>query len=119
MASKGSQKALSVEQEEFIALKYGGERSPSSGAAVTDSGDVKTAEDLFECKYHGSPEKPLKRTPTIVQQMEKVRDEAQETGRWPVLALRWYLPDSPLANRHGWVDLTVRLTDDDVWRRYE
>jgi hypothetical protein len=115
VAKRGSKKALSIEQEEYIAKIYGGKRSPSSGAAVTDAGDVKTSTELFECKYHGSPESPPKLKSALLRHMEKVADEAYETGRDPVVALRYYAPDSKLA-KEGWVDLTVRLTRDDAER---
>jgi hypothetical protein len=125
VAKKGSKKALSVGQEEYIARIYKGKRSASSGAAVTDAGDVRTEWELFECKLSGAPGKvcdehgaidceKCMRVPTLVQQMEKVWDEAQEIGRDPVVALRYYAPHSRLANNDGWVDLTVRLTADDV-----
>lgn len=113
IAKRGSKKALSVEHEEHIAGLYGGKRSISSGAAVTDAGDMKTFEDLFECKMTGTPGQPPKRVPTLVQTMEKIADEAWEVGRNPAVALRYYVPQSKLADRQGWVDLTVRLTYDD------
>jgi hypothetical protein len=127
MATRGSKKALSVEHEEYIAKVYEGIRSPSSGAAVTDSGDVKTKKELFECKLTGAPGKVCDehgeidckeclRTPTLVQHMEKVADEAYEVGKEPAVALRYYAPHSKLAGYGGWVDLTVRLTLDDHGR---
>jgi hypothetical protein len=116
MAKRGTTKAYSIVQEEFVAARYGGVRSPSSGAAVTDGGDVRARSDntLFECKYAGSPGVPLKRKPTLLTQFEKVADEAYEEGREPAVALRYYWPGSPLADYDGWVDLVVRRLDEDV-----
>ena len=45
--------------------------------------------------------------------MEKMADEAYAEGKDPALALRYFCPDSPLASYDGWVDLTVRLTEQD------
>lgn len=124
MAKKGSSKARSVRHEEFIAEAYQGQRSPSSGAAETDEGDVRTKHELFECKLSGGPKvcmthnridcSDCARTPVLVQQMEKVADEAWSVGRTPALALRYYAPESVLSDREGYVDLTVRLVSDDV-----
>lgn len=118
MAKRGSKKALSVEHEKFVAKAYGGRRSPSSGAADHDQGDVRAAADgtLLECKYKGSPAEPLKSKPSLLTIMEKVADEAWAEGKEPAVALRYFWPDSPLANRDGWVDLTVRITNDDAVR---
>lgn len=113
MAKRGSSKDLSVRHEEAIAAAYAGKRSASSGAADHDQGDVRTPAYLIECKLTGGPAKPLARTPTLVQHMEKVADEAWSEGKDPMVCLRYYLPDSPLANSTGWVDFTVRLTKDD------
>lgn len=116
MAQRGSSKDRSVEHEEYIAKVYGGRRSPSSGASLTDPGDVRPRDEdtLFECKTTGEPGKP-KRT-TLIQIMEKVWDEAAECSREPAVAMRYFDPTSPLANRKGWVDFTVRLTTDDAVR---
>jgi hypothetical protein len=118
MAKRGTTKAYSIEQENFVASRYGGTRSPSSGAADNDNGDVRVRADstLLECKYTGSPSHPLKRKPTILSQFEKIHDEAAHEGRHPALALRFYSPDSPLADYKGWVDLVVRHLGDDVER---
>lgn len=127
MAKRGSKKALSVEQENYVARVYSGKRSASSGAAVTDAGDVKTASELFECKLSGAPGKVCDehmaidceaclRVPTLVQQMEKVWVEAVEIGRDPAVALRYYAPHSKLADSDGWVDFTVRVMSDDIYR---
>ncbi len=116
MAKAGSNKARSVEQESRIAECYRGTRSASSGAAVTDSGDVVTRDYLIECKTTGGPaEKPIS-APKFVKELAKVMEEAHERSKTGMLCLRYYLPDSYLANRSGWVELTVRTTHDDVQR---
>lgn len=120
MAKRGSTKALSIEQEEHVAKLYGGRRSASSGASPTDLGDVRVeAEDtLFECK--GTFGELTGKNPcrsTLVTQFEKVADEAWQGGKEPAMALRFYMPDSPLADkRTGMVDLSVRLLRDDALR---
>jgi hypothetical protein len=112
VAARGSSKALSVEQEEWVAMHYGGVRSASSGAADNDQGDVRTDAYLIECKLTGRPGAPAKST--LLKQFEKNAREAYSEGRDPVLCLRFFAPDSPLSNHNGWVDLTVRLTNDDI-----
>lgn len=102
-----------------MAVLYRGRRSPSSGASDTDAGDVRVVSDetLFECKGKWGERvgaKPVRST--LVGQMEKVADEAWSEGREPAIALRFWLPDSPLADRFGWVDLAVRLLNDDARR---
>jgi Holliday junction resolvase len=117
MARKGTKKARSVEHEEFIAKCYEGRRSPSSGAADHDAGDVKVGNArvggiLFECKTTGDAEKPAKAT--LVTRMEKIADEAWASGLEPALALRFYKPDSRLADSKGFIDLIVRRVADDT-----
>lgn len=120
MAARGSNKARSVEHEEFIARHYGGQRNAGSGALDTEHGDVVTATTIFECKMTGEPKlckhhlpwhscEACYRKPTMVARMEKVWDEAAEVGKDGALALRFYDPESPLANGYGFVDLVVRL----------
>lgn len=115
MATRGSKKQLSIEHEEFVARKYKGKRSNSSGAADTDQGDVRTDSMLFECKGKfgiRTGQKPVRST--LVTQMEKVADEAWGEGKEPALALRFYMPESPLSDNQGFVDFSVRLLRDDV-----
>lgn len=115
MAVTGSKKALSKEHEEYVASRYGGRRSPSSGAAFTDIGDVRGADLLFECKGKfgiRTGEKPVRST--LVTQFEKVADEAWQSSHTPAMALRFYMPDSPLANNLGYVDLVLKLLEDDL-----
>lgn len=52
---------------------------------------------------------PLK----LLGEFEKIAKEAYAEGRTPALALRWYAPDSILADVDGWVDLMVRTVGDD------
>lgn len=114
MANRGSKKWYSIQHEDYIAKRYDGRRSPSSGAADADSGDVRTHIDLFECKMTGHPGQKPKRKASMVRLMEKIADEAWEEGRNPVLAYRYFDPDSPLADPDGWVDLIVRRVGDDI-----
>lgn len=113
MAAKGSSKDRSVQHENFIAAEYGGRRSPSSGSAVADPGDVRTDAFLIECKTTGGPEKPSQ-LPVFVQHLEKVCLEAWEEGRDGMVALRYYQPESKLANPEGYVDVIVRQEMTDV-----
>lgn len=117
MAKRGTKKARSEEQERYIAKMYGGRRSPSSGAALHDQGDVRAAADgtLFECKMTGEPGGEPKGG-KLVTDFEKIADEAWAEGREPAVALRFWNPDSVLADPQGWVNLTVRLTNDDAVR---
>ena len=112
-----TKKELSKQHEEFIAEKYNGQRSPSSGASDTDKGDVRVegSKSLIECKLSGAPGSGSKRT-TLLSQMEKIADEAWSEGKKPAVALRLFSPDSTLSNVDGWVDMTVRLTTDDAER---
>ena len=95
---------------------YGGVRSASSGGAITDEGDVAVGPDLIECKYKGKPGKEPKSFSCKLADLEKIVDEAFETGRSPGIALRIYNPDSFLADGNGFVDVMVRLLADDIER---
>lgn len=117
MAPRGSKKQLSIEHEEFVARQYAGKRSRSSGAADTDQGDVRidSIGTLVECKGRfglRTGKKPVRST--LLKHMEKVADEAFSEGKEPALALRFYVPESPLADNEGYVDLSVRLLRDDA-----
>jgi hypothetical protein len=118
MAKRGTSKRYSVEHEEFVARKYGGRRTPSSGAADNDSGDVRAPNDLIECKMTGKPGEDPKRS-TLLRHFEKIAEEAHAEGRSPVVALRFWCPDSALADINGWVDLAVRTLDEDAYRGSE
>ena len=113
MARRGSSKDRAVIHEEYIARRYDGKRSASSGAADTDQGDVRTSDLLIECKTTGGPgrRRPL---PIFVQHLEKVCLEAWEEGREGAVALRYYEPSSKLANRDGWVDVIARTVRADL-----
>jgi hypothetical protein len=114
-----SERELSDEHENEIARIFGGKRSKNSGAGTREKGDVVVRADntLFECKRKGRPGHPSKSKAQILSHLEKVAVEAFEEGREPVLALRFYDPESLLANKStGYVDLTVRLAEDDAQR---
>lgn len=118
MAKRGSIKWLSVRQETEIARRFVGKRSVSSGAAVTDQGDVRTPKLLIECKHRGTFDKPARSVSIKLDDFEKVADEAWSEGRQPVMALRIYCPLSPLADDEGNVDIIARLLNDDREGRY-
>jgi hypothetical protein len=113
MAKRGTIKAASVDQENYIAKKYRGKRSVSSGAAAHDAGDVRTFLQLIECKMTGNVLKPAKSISVKLQDVEKICDEAYAEGRTPALALRIYNPSSVLADVHGNIDMILRLVRDD------
>lgn len=115
MAKPGSTKWLSQRQERKVARVYGGAVSPSSGAAISDQGDVRTPTELIECKHRGTFDKPAKSISLKLSDLEKIADEAWSEGRQPVMVLSMYAPDSVLADADGEVNVTVRLTMDD-WR---
>lgn len=114
MAKHGTVKHLANSHEDHIAKVYKGTKSPSSGAAVSDAGDVRILDWLIECKMTGTPGEKPKQIPKIVQDFEKIADEAHAEGRNPMLCLRYYHPNSRLSDKNGWVDLTIRLTEDDA-----
>ena len=114
MAARGSTKWLSQRQEERVARKHGGKKSPSSGGAISDQGDVRTVKELIECKHTGTFDKPAKSISIKLSDLEKIADEAWSEGREPVMALAIYAPDSVLADANGEVNLVVRLEDDDL-----
>lgn len=106
-------------QEEFIADKTGGRRSPSSGAWIYDDGDVDTEQFIIECKLSGNPEKPSKSISLKLEDFEKVFDEAVVNRKTPVMALRIYNPDSILADHKGNVDficVTLKEWQNLIWR---
>lgn len=108
-----TKKELSRKHEDYIARVYGGVRSRSSGAAHSDKADVRTYNEMIECKMTGEPGGNPKRT-SLLTVMEKAADEAWAENKLPVVCLRLWNPDSPLSDPEGWVDFTVRLTNDDV-----
>lgn len=116
IAKRGTVKKLSVNHEEFIAHSYGGKRSASSGAAVHDRGDVRTASHIIECKLTGTLDKPAKSISIKIDDLDKVADEAWSEGKSWAMALRIYAPFSVLADSSGFVDLMVRSVSEDVER---
>jgi hypothetical protein len=116
MANRGTKKRSADQHEQFIADQYNGVLTKNSGAGDGEKGDVKAPGQLIECKYTGAPgEKPISK-PKVVKEFETIADHAWAAGVEPVLALRYFLPDSPLADRSGHVDLSVRLVEHDVLR---
>lgn len=109
-AANDSKKGMSVRHEQWVQKLFGNKarRSRSSGASPTDKGDVRNDLFLIECKMTEG------RIPTMVRQFEKIAEEAYEDGLTPLLFLRYYYPDSKLASKDGWVDLTVSLSTDFV-----
>lgn len=123
MAKVGTTKQFSLDQESFVALAYGGVRSPSSGGADNDSGDVRAPFDLIECKMTGTPGKictkhetadcPICTRTPFIRILEKIAEEAHLEGKSPVVAQRFWCPDSPLSH-NGWIDVSVRLLREDA-----
>jgi hypothetical protein len=111
-----STRAFARLHEEFIARMYRGRVSPSSGASVVDQGDVnsETHNLLIECKARGH-NNPVKSVSVNFDILAKIADEAYEQGMEPMLALRGYCPDNPLADPDGYIDVAVRLVRDDVY----
>jgi hypothetical protein len=107
------------DHEKWIAKLYGGARTPRSGGGIKEKGDVRiaTENELVECKLQGNPDKP--RRSRIVKDLEKVSVEAYEEGLDPVLAYRFFDPDSTLARADGYVDVVLRLARDDARRSEE
>jgi hypothetical protein len=68
----------------------------------------------------GTTNKPRK-PPAWVKDFEKITHEAYAEGRDPVLAFRFYDPESILSDPSGYIDLTVRRASEDALRekRYE
>ncbi len=118
MAKPGTSKWFSLKHEQFVANRFGGVRSPSSGGAVTDQGDVRVraaGDDpgyLVECKHTGSYSKPAFSITVQLSVLEKIADEAWSEGKTPVLALRMYNPHSVLSDAEGMIDLIVKLERD-------
>lgn len=109
MAPRGSRKRISVDHEEAIARAYSGVRSPSSGGAAHDYGDVRCPTLLIECKATMAESRPK-----VLKEFEKIAVEAYAEGREPALALRYFAPESILADVDGFVDLIARRVADDA-----
>jgi hypothetical protein len=106
MAHRGTKKELSVRHENHVAHVLGGKRSKSSGASVTDKGDVRANDLVIECKM------TMGRLPTFIRQFEKVASEAYEEGLTPMMTLRYYDPVSIISDTNGWIDIAVMLLGD-------
>ena len=114
---KVSTRAFAREHEDDTAKAYHGTVSPSSGASDVDKGDVRIEEPklLSECKAKGHNLKPVKSVSVNIETFDKLAEEAYDEGYEPMLNLRAYAPQSPLADHRGYVDFAVRLVRDDVW----
>lgn len=108
---------MSERQEKKVARVYGGTRSPSSGAAETDQGDIRTPDQLIECKHRGTFDKPAASISLKLSDFEKIFNEAVSEGRETAMVLSLYAPDSILADKDGEVNFTVRLMLDDFHGR--
>lgn len=92
---------------------YHGYVSPSSGAADTDAGDVRTVSSLIECKttgHEGEEKRPSLNK--ILEWLEEIAAQAWEEGKDPVVALRIYAKGHPLAALSGCLDLAILPVDD-------
>jgi len=120
MAARGSSKDRSVRQEEYVASRFpSAKRSPSSGAAVSDQGDVRNHQYLIECKVRGQYDKPAKSISISMEDLAKITDEAWSEGKEPLMALRIIAdPAHPLADRDGHIDLIVTTLDHFMDPRY-
>lgn len=113
MAHRGTVKSLSITHEEHVAKKFHGTRSKTSQKDVR----VEAEDTIFECKGRWGARVGAKDPYTLlIRQMEKVFDEAASEGKEPAIAMRFFLPDSPLADDSGYVDFAVRLLEDDAFR---
>lgn len=101
---KLTNKQMSIEHENFIALAMNGKRERASGASITAPGDVITDDYLIECKVSESGTVSIS-----AKAIAKIREEAATRGRRPMVALR--LRD-PYGNRH--IDVVVKLLDDEL-----
>ena len=117
MALRGSSKWFADRLERKVAVRYEGIKSPSSGAAASDQGDVRVGLPiegwLIECKHRGSFDKPASSVSVKLNELEKIADEAWSENRNPMMVLSMYAPDSVLADSEGCVLVTVRLTSYD------
>jgi Holliday junction resolvase len=101
---KLTNKQMSVEHENFIALAMSGKRERASGASITAPGDVITDDYLVECKVSETG-----RVSISADAIAKIREEAATRGRRPMIALR--LRD-PYGGKH--IDMVVKLLDDEL-----
>lgn len=109
MARSTFQKQWSIDQENYVAMTLGGQRTKNSGATDSQKGDVASVsipdlDVLVECKYTGDVTKPAKSISIKLEDLEKITNEAWMDGCQPMLAFRITNPDSPIASSHGHVD---------------
>lgn len=75
--------------EDSIASRFGGRRSPSSGANPFDKGDVRGDDYLAECKTTEAKSFSFK-----LATWDKAKDEAEQAGRTPVMFVRFFDRDT-------------------------
>lgn len=107
MAKAGTQKQWSIDQENSVARWLGGTRTKNSGATDRQKGDVASEDYLVECKFAGSPVKPARSISLKLEDYHKIRDEAAQEGRVPLMHVRFIAHDSPWADDNGFVDAYV------------
>lgn len=80
--SKSIGQKQSLKHEKRLSARFGGKRTPASGAFWNRKGDVTTDDLLIEHKWTG------KKTFTVkAEVVEKIVDEAVLVGRTPVLGI--------------------------------
>jgi len=110
--AKLTNKQMSVEHEDYIAVVFDGERERASGASITSPGDVFVSERysdygvplLIECKVSESGTVSIS-----AKAIAKIREEAAMRGCRPMIALR--LRD-PYGGKH--IDIIAKLLEDEV-----
>jgi Holliday junction resolvase len=109
---KLTNKQMSREHEDFIAVVFDGDRERASGASITAPGDVFVTEKrsdygvplLFECKVSESGTVSIS-----YKAIQKILEEAATRGARPMVALR--LRD-PYNGKH--VDVIMKLLPDEL-----
>lgn len=105
---KLTNKQMSREHEDYIAVVFDGDREPASGASITNPGDVFVREGrsdygvplLFECKVSETG-----RVSISGNAIHKIQEEAAMRGARPMIALR--LRD-PYTGKHvDWIMKTL------------
>lgn len=117
LASRGSQKELSVQQEKHIAATLQGRRTINTGAGDKEKADIllDDCSVLVECKYTGDVIEPAKSISVKLEDLEKVWDQAAQIGFSPALAIRITNPDSRLSDDRGHVDWVAVPARDFDW----
>lgn len=109
---KLTNKQMSREHEDYIAVIFDGEREPASGASITAPGDVFVRGErsdygiplLFECKVSESGRVAISHGDVL-----KIMEEAAMRGARPMVALR--LRD-PYNGKH--IDVIMKFLDDEL-----